>query len=170
MNFPLFIELEGRRCLVVGAGPVARRKAAALGEFGAKVDMVAPELNHPFREADLDGAALGVAATDDGELNARVSALARARSIPVNVVDDPARCTFFFPAIFRKGPLVAAFSTGGTLPVAARMMRDAFAPLATDRFAREVERLGAERDGLKRRVQDPAARKAVYERALGGLI
>ena len=168
MTFPIFVELEGRECLVVGAGPVAKRKARALEEFGARVTLVAPELNHSFTESDLDGKTLVVAATDDEAVNARVSALCRARHVPVNVVDDPAKCTFLFPAIARKGPLVAAFSSGGTVPVAAQMMRDAFAPTLTDEFAAAAERLGAERAKIKARFPDPVARREYYRRELAG--
>ena len=180
MHFPLFVELGDRPCLVVGGGKVAARKVAMLREFGAAVTVVAPEaceelskavdgarrLSRAFRDADAEGQTPVVAATDDAELNGRVAALCRARGIPVNVVDDPPNCTFIFPAVFRKGPIVAAVSSGGACPVAAKMVRDKVARLVSDDFAEEVARLGRERENLKRDYPDPQERRRVCEEAL----
>lgn len=178
MHFPLFLELEGRPCLVVGGGKVAVRKAAALRSFGAAVTVVAPRidpaledgtatlLRRGFEDADVEGRTLVVAATDEGETNRRVSRLCRARGIPVNVVDDPPNCTFIFPAVFRKGPITAAVSSGGACPVAAKLVRDKVAGLVADDFIAEVERLGAEREELKRRMPDPQVRRRHCEEVL----
>ena len=167
MRFPLFIELENRPCLVVGGGRVAARKAEALAEFGARIVQVAPEVSgRGFEDADVEGMALVVAATDDAALNARVSRLCRARGVLVNVVDDPANCTFVFPAICRKGPVVAAVSSGGAAPVAAKLVRDKVAKLLPDDFVAAVERLGEEREDLKRRYPDLAERRRHCEEVL----
>ena len=176
MRFPLFVELEGRPCLVVGGGRIAARKAAMLGEFGAAVTVVAPAvdealvadevLRRTFEDGDVDGRALVVAATDDAALNARVSRLCKARGVLVNVVDDPANCTFVFPAICRKGPVVAAVSSGGAAPVAAKLVRDKIAKLLPDDFVAAVERLGEEREDLKRRYPDMAERRRHCEEVL----
>ena len=185
MHFPLFVELGDRPCLVVGGGPVAARKAAMLREFGAAVTVVAPELNgrdvrfpanadgrdvcwvrRAFEDQDVEGQTLVVAATDDGELNGRVAALCRARGIPVNVVDDPKNCTFIFPAVFRKGPIVAAVSSGGASPVAAKLLRDKVARLVPDDFAAAVASQGARRRELKLNYPDPQVRKRVCEEEL----
>ncbi len=152
--FPVFIDLSGRRCLVVGAGPVARRKAETLGSFGASVDIVSPELNRPFSPSDADGCALVIAATNDGSVNAAVARACRERGIPVNVVDDAQNCTFFVPAIARKGSVVAAVSSGGRCPAAAQLLRDAVEPFMTEGFVAETERLGLMRDELKRQIPD----------------
>jgi len=180
MHFPLFVELEGRPCLIVGGGRVAARKAAALAGFGAAVSVVAPEIceelesrldgvrlrRRPFCEADVEGQTLVVAATDDPELNGRVAACCRVGNIPVNVVDDPKNCTFVFPALVRKGPLVAAVSSGGAAPVAAKLVRDKVSALLSDDFVTAVERLGAERDDLKRRFPDMEDRRRYCEEVL----
>jgi len=167
MHFPLFVGLEGRPCLVVGDGAVAGRKARALESFGAKVVRVAPETcGRGFEDGDVEGMALVVAATDDRSVNARVSALCKARGIPVNVVDDPANCTFLFPAIARKGPLTLAVSSGGACPVAAKLVRDRAARLLEDDFVSAVERLGREREDLKRAVPDPQERRRACEKEL----
>ena len=167
MRFPLFIELENRPCLVVGGGKVAARKAAALAEFGARVVQIAPEVSgRGFEDGDVEGMTLAVAATDDPEVNRRVADLCKAKGIPVNVVDDPANCTFVFPAIFQKGPIVVAVSSGGACPVAAKLVRDRIAGLVPDDFVSAVEDLGARREELKRTYPDPRERMRVCEEAL----
>lgn len=130
--FPMFVELEGRPCLIVGGGAVALRKARKLLPYGPCLTVVAqsfvPELEalegaalcrRAFRPRDVEGQALVVAATGDGALNREIAALCRARRIPVNAVDDKDNCTFLFPALVRRGPLSIGISTGGASPTAA---------------------------------------------------
>ena len=167
MHFPLFLELADKPCLVVGGGAVALRKAGALAECGARVVQVAPEIcGRGFADGDIEGMTLVVAATDDPEVNRRVAELCKAKGTPVNVVDDPANCTFIFPAVFRKGPIVAAVSSGGAAPVAAKLVRDKIAKLLPDDFVAAVERLGEEREDLKRRYPDMAERRRHCEEVL----
>lgn len=174
MHFPMFVELEAKPCLVVGGGEIAVRKAAVLRSFGAEVTVVAPEMNgrdarwvrRRFEDRDVEGQTLVVAATDDVALNRHVSELCKARGIPVNVVDDPKNCTFVFPAIFRKGPIVAAVSSGGASPVAAKLVRDRIGRLVTDEFAAAVADQGARREELKRKYPDPQERKRICEEEL----
>jgi uroporphyrin-III C-methyltransferase/precorrin-2 dehydrogenase/sirohydrochlorin ferrochelatase len=138
--FPLFLDLRDEPVLVVGGGAVAERKAALLAEAGAQVLLVAPELTPAllaqvvggryrhraggFVESDADGCAVVIAATDERTVNASVAAAARARRIPVNVVDDAALSTFIVPAIVDRTPVQIAISTGGASPVLARMVRE----------------------------------------------
>jgi len=178
MHFPMFIELEGRPCLIVGGGAVAVRKARALGACGAAVRLVAPDVlpeavlpgltvdRRLFHDGDVAGMTLVVAATDDRALNCRVADLCKAQGIPVNVVDDPGNCTFHFPAIVRKGPMVAAVSSEGRCPVAAKLVRDRLAKWLSDDFIAAVERLGRERDELKRAFPDPKVRMRKCEEVL----
>lgn len=136
--FPLFIDLEGARCLVVGGGPVALRKARTLLDYGAQVTVVAPRVQpalaalpgvtvcaRPFAEADLAGARLVLAATDDRTLNERISRLCRERAIPVNVADSREESSFLFPSVVRRGPLSVGVTTGGASPTAAQYARRA---------------------------------------------
>lgn len=170
----MFVELEAKPCLVVGGGEIAVRKAAVLRSFGAEVTVVAPEMNgrdarwvrRGFEDRDVEGQTLVVAATDDAALNRHVSELCKARGIPVNVVDDPKNCTFVFPAIFRKGPIVAAVSSGGASPVAAKLVRDRIGRLVPDEFAAAVADQGARREELKRKYPDPQERKRICEEEL----
>jgi hypothetical protein len=128
--FPLFADLRGRRALVVGGGEVAARKVRHLLEAGAEVRIVAREVGEEiaallakvhwiareFDPAQLAGASLVVAATDDRELNARVAAAGRDANLFVNVVDDPELSSFIVPAIVDRSPLVIAISSGGVAP------------------------------------------------------
>ena len=135
--FPMFVELEGRPCLIVGGGAVALRKARKLLPYGPCLTVVAqsfvPELEalegaalcrRAFRPRDVEGQALVVAATGDGALNREIAALCRARRIPVNAVDDKDNCTFLFPALVRRGPLSIGISTGGASPTAAVYVKE----------------------------------------------
>ncbi len=142
--FPIFIDLSRLRCLVVGGGGVAERKAKKLAAAGARVTVVATAaragiqrlarrkkvklIRRAFSRADLRGAFIVVCATDDAAANARVAAAAARRNILTNVADTPAMCDFFLPAVVRRGQLQIAISTGGSSPAAAR------------RIARELER------------------------------
>ena len=115
--FPLFVDLYGRRCVIVGGGAIAARRAAVLGEFGAAVTVIAPEWKGGVRNidwvprvyvpGDLAGAFLAVAATDDREVNRSVGEEARKLGIPVSVADRREECTFFFPAVCTGENLVA---------------------------------------------------------------
>ncbi|GHV82521.1 siroheme synthase [Spirochaetia bacterium] len=132
-RFPLFISLEGLCCVIVGGGAVAERKVFALLDFGARIMVFALDATEPLKAlalegritlrerayggaADIRGAALVLAATDDRELNRRIAEDARNAGIPVNVADDPDLCTFFFPALVRRGDLVAGISSSGACP------------------------------------------------------
>jgi uroporphyrin-III C-methyltransferase/precorrin-2 dehydrogenase/sirohydrochlorin ferrochelatase len=137
--FPLFLKLEGRPCLVVGAGRVAESKIESLVRSGAKVRVVAPEATEAVREAarsgalvweqrayqpgDLAGAFLVVAATSSPELHAEIFAQARRAGVLCNAVDEPDRCDFYCPAVVRRGPLQIAISTGGLFPALAQRLR-----------------------------------------------
>ncbi|NBB09647.1 siroheme synthase CysG [Pseudomonas sp. SLFW] len=136
---PLFHNLRGARVLVVGGGEIALRKSRLLADAGAVLRVVAPQIGTELRElidssggeqilrgydeADVNGCVLIIAATDDEPLNAHVSADARQRGVPVNVVDAPALCSVIFPAIVDRSPLVIAVSSGGDAPVLARLIR-----------------------------------------------
>ncbi|MDR1134584.1 MAG: bifunctional precorrin-2 dehydrogenase/sirohydrochlorin ferrochelatase [Clostridiales Family XIII bacterium] len=165
--FPLFINIEGRRCLVIGGGAVAARKAGALLEYGARVRIIAPDLSQETarlaqREGvevvrrvyggieDLRGAALVISATHDVVVNTAVAHDSNELSIPVNVADVPALCTFYFPALVRRGELSVGFSTSGSCPrLAARFREWLDAQLPADSDA-ALAGLKSERERLMR--------------------
>ncbi len=133
---PIFLDVSGRRCVVVGGGDVAARKVASLLDAGAEVVVVSPSLvavlaelardgrimhiQRAYEAGDITGAALVYAATDDAELHRRIYDEARAGGIPVNVADVPSLCTFITPAVMTRGSLKIAVSTGGASPAMAK--------------------------------------------------
>jgi precorrin-2 dehydrogenase/sirohydrochlorin ferrochelatase len=138
-TYPIFVLLEDKPCLVVGGGSVGERKVLDLLEAGARVTVVSKDLtptltklaqageirylNEPFTPEQVNGMVLVLAATDDREVNARVSAAAQARGILVNVADAPEYCNFIVPARVRRGELTLAISTGGASPAVAQKLR-----------------------------------------------
>ena len=123
LRFPLFVNLSGRKAVVIGGGTVGLRRAGALRAFGAAVVVVAPSLGEPldgiehlerrYREGDLAEAFLAVAATDDRAVNHAVWEEARAGGVLINVCDCQSECDFFFPAICRAEHLVAGVAGDG---------------------------------------------------------
>ncbi len=179
--YPLFMDLAGRPCLVVGAGAVAARKACSLLDCGARVTVVGV---HPaaafralarrgllvrerrFRTSDVGGQALIIAATDERAVNAVVSAAARRKGIPVNAVDDPAHCSFLVPAVVRRGDLTVAISTGGRSPAAARLVKQRISEILGDEYAALVRLLGAQRGRMKGTVKGQGARAVAWKRMI----
>ena len=140
--FPIFIKLEGRSCLVVGAGEIAKAKIDSLLEAGARITVVAPDgepeiqglavagriawQKRSYQASDLQGAFLVIAATSDTVVNDSVFIAARRLGILCNAVDDPPNCDFYFPAVVRRGDLQLAISTAGESPAFAQKLRRAF--------------------------------------------
>lgn len=182
--YPVFLELAGRPCLVVGAGPVAERKVEGLLAAGAAVTVLGPGLTRglaalvgsgrvahvprAYRRGDLGGFRLAFVATGDPAVNAAVAAEGRQRGVWVNAADDPARCDFILPALLRRGPLAVAVGTGGTSPAVAALVRDRLAAhLGEDvgvlaRIAGEVRR--------ELRERGRAAGGEAWRRALDGTV
>jgi uroporphyrin-III C-methyltransferase/precorrin-2 dehydrogenase/sirohydrochlorin ferrochelatase len=161
---PIFLNVRGEPCLVVGAGQVASRKAALLRRAGARVTMTTE-----FREGELGRYALAIAATSDQEVNRAVAAAARARRIPVNVVDQPALCSFILPSIIERAPLTVAVSSGGASPVLARLLRARLESLIPAAYGRLATLAGAYRERVKARFKPPERRR-FWERVLQGPI
>lgn len=181
---PLFHKLDDRPVLLVGGGEVALRKARLLLDAGARLKVVAleihPELNamldkepaclRAYQPSDLDGMSLVIAATDDVELNASISAQAQARGLPVNVVDAPALCSVIFPAIVDRSPLIVAVSSGGDAPVLARLVRakiETWLPAAYGQLAGLGARFRAQ---VKQLLPDVRKRRIFWEEVFGGAI
>jgi precorrin-2 dehydrogenase len=178
--FPMFVKLEGRRCLVVGAGRVAEGKIETLLAAGAKVRVVAPKAtravadwasgnrisweSREFKPADLDGAALVIAATSSPEAHERIYQEAQRRGIWCNVVDDPAHCDFYYPSVVRRGPLQIAVSTNGRSPALAQRLRKEFEAQFGPRYESWIERLGEARKKLFKRQMDPERRRRLLHR------
>ena len=182
MDFlPIFLNVKGKRCLVIGGGAVALRKAAVLCDAGARVRVIAPEFCTAFAQRDglerlvekfqpvhLEGAVLVFAATCDNAVNLQVSQAAIARNIPVNVVDDPALCSFIMPAILDRSPLMVAFSSGGAAPVLIRMLRAKLETLIPQNYGRLAAFAGRFRDTVKAHIAEPTQRRLFWEKLLEG--
>ena len=160
---PVFLDVQGRRALVLGRGEIAERKAEALRRAGAEVvfaDRFTPDL--------LDGCVLAIGAdAEPAELEA-LSAAARARCLPVNVVDRPTLCSYITPAVVDRDPLIVAIGSAGEAPVLARLVRariEAMLPPALARLAAIAGSLSGE---LRAKFPAPPARRRVLERMLAG--
>ena len=175
--YPALLRLEGRRCLVVGGGTVACRKVRSLLQAGARVHVVSPEMSallrrmkgvalhrRPYRKSDLRGAALVISATDQEAVNRRVAREAMAAGIPVNVVDQPALCSFIVPASFRRGRLTITVSTGGASPALAAAIRRRLERLFGEEYSRLLEALAAVRAEALRTIKDPQERSRILHK------
>ncbi|RYU59981.1 uroporphyrinogen-III C-methyltransferase [Methylolobus aquaticus] len=181
---PIFVKVTGETCLVVGGGEVASRKIATLLRAGARVTVVSPELvpvvaelvtrglivhvAKPFEPDDLEEVALVVSATGVRAVNEAVVAAARERGIACNVVDCPELCTFIFPAIVDRSPVIIAVSTGGASPVLARLVRaqlETLLPAAYGRLAELAERF---RTRVKQVLTNGDQRRRFWEQCLRG--
>jgi uroporphyrin-III C-methyltransferase/precorrin-2 dehydrogenase/sirohydrochlorin ferrochelatase len=177
---PLFVKLAGKDVLLVGGGKMAAVRARQLAEAGARVTVVAPEvqeevaalaaavLRRPFRPADLDGAWLAVAAAP-GPVNREVAVAAEARRVLVNAVDDPEAASAYSAGVVRRGDVAVAISTGGRAPALAGLLRealDALLPRDLDRWTDAAER---ERPAWKRERVPLATRRPLLLRKLNAL-
>jgi siroheme synthase-like protein len=165
--YPVFLELSGRKCLVVGGGRVAEGKVTGLLDAGAAVSVVAPRLTprlqallgdgrieylrRAYEAGDVAGFGLCFVATDDGALNATVAREARAAGVWVNAADDPANCDFILPAVVRRGEVVVAASTGGASPALARRLREDLTAFLGEDYEPLARLLADVRGDLKRR-------------------
>ncbi len=175
--FPMFLRLDGRMCLVVGAGTVAEEKIRGLLDAGACVRVVAPSAtarisqmmrekklawsSREFRERDVVGKFLIIAATSSAEVHEQIWRAARRANVLCNVVDDPARCDLFYGAVVRHGALQIAVSTGGRSPALAQRIREQLEKQFGGEYAELVERLGRARSRALTSESDIAKRKRI---------
>ncbi len=181
---PLFLKLAGKPCLVVGAGTVATGKIMALVETGADVVVVAPELDaavrelaarrrirvleRAFRDEDVAGRWLVIAATGERTVNRQVFDACDAHAVLVNTVDDPALCTAMFPSIVRRGAVAVAISTGGASPALAAHLRERIEALLPAAIGRVAEFIRRHRASFNVRLPDAKARRHFWRQALDG--
>ena len=206
--FPIFIEIEKKKCLVVGGGKVAIRKVETLLRYDAQVHVVSREICTEIRallppenihEEELlpspgdtnagellpecscgtewplpdhfTGAALVVAATGSREVNHRVAQFCRERRIPVNVADAPEECTFFFPAVVKKGDISIGVNTGGKSPAVSSQVRRDIEKAIPDYYEAIADQLGALREYVKSHVgREPDRRKILKQAAASAFL
>ena len=157
--YPVFLDIRGRRCVVIGGGELGEEKVDRLVDYGADTVVIAPSLtenlsamagrgeiawiDRGYRDGDLEGAFIAIVAdTSDSAVNEVVSAEARERNVPLNVNDVTHLCTWIAPAVVRRGEVIVAASTGGASPALARKLREELA--------------GTSRTGSRHRVMEYA--------------
>lgn len=184
--FPLFIKLQQQPCLVIGAGEIAARKIELLMRVGAVITVIALEISDSiralqakqaltlvekaFEKTDVNGFKLVVSATNHHDTNQAVAAAAHAQAIWVNVVDSPALCSFIFPAIIDRSPIIAAVSSGGASPVLTRLLRTRLESLIPHQYGQLAQLAEKFRQPVKNAFKHPARRRIFWEQALQGKI
>jgi uroporphyrin-III C-methyltransferase / precorrin-2 dehydrogenase / sirohydrochlorin ferrochelatase len=183
---PIFVNIKQQPCLVIGGGEVAARKVVLLLKAEAKVTVISPNLGRElkemaengeiihvsrhFEDADIQQPVLVIAATDQREVNERVSKLGKARGIPVNVVDNPGLCSFIMPSIVDRSPVQIAISTGGASPVLARMIRTKLEGCIPAAYGRLASLVDGFREKVKAKFSSVEQRRMFWESVLEGTV
>jgi precorrin-2 dehydrogenase/sirohydrochlorin ferrochelatase len=176
-KYPIFLELRGRKAVVIGGGAVAARKVRSLLAAEADVTIVARNISKPFdgltrrsgarliagrySKRHLKGATVAIAATNDSGLNERIHQDCKALGILCNVVDEPKLCDFFVPAVVQRGDLQIAISTSGRSPAYAGHIRKTLERIFTSNHGRFVRELEKVRMQIMEHVSRPADRKVI---------
>jgi len=177
---PLFCQLRGKTCLLVGGGDIAERKARLLLKTGANLQVCAlrfsPQfqlwqqsgeltlLQPPFATEMIDGCWLVIAATDDEQVNQQVSAAAEARRVFCNVVDAPDSASAIMPSIVDRSPLMIAISSGGTAPVMARLLREKIEAILPQHLGNIAAWAGSLRQRVKNQFRETGQRRRFWEK------
>lgn len=181
--FPFFMEIAGKQGVIAGGGKVAARKVEKLLAFHPVLTVIAPKIEacmweqrrhleahgetllhiceRPFALSDLYGADFVIAATDDTEVNSSISNYCRENKIPVNVVDDKEKCTFFFPALIKQGAFTVGISTDGKSPIAAAWAKNCMEQVLPEGLGEIIDLLGQIRPEVMEAIPDEAKRKEV---------
>jgi precorrin-2 dehydrogenase/sirohydrochlorin ferrochelatase len=178
--YPFFLDIAGRRVVVVGGGEGSARKVELLLDCGAEVLVISPEcsgafaplrkraglslLERGYKPGDLAGAVLAIAASDNPALNRAVAEDATAAGVFVNVVDQPALSQFIVPSLVRRGELMVAISTGGASPALARRLREELEQVIGPEYEAFVSLLREARQRVMQDERDPTRRRAIFER------
>lgn len=177
--YPIYLDIEDRSVVIIGGGNVCARKAETMMKYGARVTIVSPEFTDeieqwardgslsirrkPYDAADLDGAHIVIASTDDQSVNEQIAADCRGRRIPVNVVDVTPLCEFIVPAIIEKGSIQIAVSTGGKSPALARTLKEDLQRAIGPEYAEVNDVLGTLREEAKRVLPTDVDRKRFFD-------
>ena len=186
--YPVYLNLAGKRCVILGGGTIAQGKIAALRDAGAAITVISPHATEgirraakrgditfeqrEYREGDLEGAFIAVAATNVWHVNREIYEEAEERGVLLNVVDDPDQCTFIAPSIVRRDPITLAVSTGGASPALARKLRETLAEAPALKWADLAGALGRARRVIKeqRTVIDPTRWQCVITEDLLAMV
>ncbi|MBC7876876.1 MAG: bifunctional precorrin-2 dehydrogenase/sirohydrochlorin ferrochelatase [Anaerolineales bacterium] len=176
--YPIYVQLNGQPCVVIGGGKIAEGKVDGLLAGDAKVKIISPELTphlhnlvqqnqieyiaREYQPGDLTGAFMVICATDKAEINHQVWEEASVNRQLVNVVDDTPRCNFIAPAILRKGDLTIAISTAGSAPALAVRLKERLHREIGPEYERFLELAGKLREPLARHIPDFETRKSLW--------
>ncbi|MCX5807891.1 MAG: bifunctional precorrin-2 dehydrogenase/sirohydrochlorin ferrochelatase [Proteobacteria bacterium] len=175
--YPVFFNIGGKLCIVIGGGTVAEQKVKILLKFNTRIRVISPvmtknlsvlsqkgkieTISREYRDGDLDGAVLVFAATNKKETNEAIKKEALKGHIPVNVVDDPDLCDFIVPSIVKKESIVIAISTSGTLPLLSKILRKDIGNLVSQDYLTYAEKIGKFRRLLIESIHDKKRRKEI---------
>jgi len=184
---PIALKLRGQRCLLVGGGQIARRKARLLLSAGAILDVLSPEILPDLHDdvgksggehraecypcvLDLRRYRLVIAATDNAAVNAQVFDDCEALNVLVNSVDDPPHCRFIVPAIIDRSPLLVSITSNGNAPVLARQLRTKIESLVPAQYGELAKFSGDWRPQVKALITEPDTRRIFWENLYAGHI
>jgi precorrin-2 dehydrogenase / sirohydrochlorin ferrochelatase len=173
-HYPLFLDISGKSCIVIGGGRIAERKVGMLLKFNGEVKLISPKITRTlsklsksgkieviereYKDGDLDNALLVFAATNQKEINIKIKSEAEMKGILINVVDDPAMCDFIVPSIVKKNPIVIAISTSGILPSLSKRLKKEINKYVTGDYIKYVHIIGKFRNFLIKTVKDKTRR------------
>lgn len=180
--YPIYLNLKGKKCVVVGGGEVAERKALLLEDCQAKVTLISSSLTsclksmvdegrishleRPFKQGDLQGAFLVIGATSDRDVNREIFEEATEKGILVNIVDDPDLCNFIVPSLVRRGDLLLSISTGGIAPGLSRKIRQDLEKEFGEEYEEYLKLLADFRHKVKAKYPDKQDRYQAWQRIL----
>lgn len=178
--YPINLDIRGRNCLVIGGGGVGTRKVEMLLACGARVKVVSPAVSarlmqmadngavtlkkRAYRREDLEGMLLVIGATDDEQLNRRISQDADRMGTLCNIADRPEICNFILPAVVRRGDLILSISTSGKSPAMAKKLRRELEGQFGEEYGRLLDLMGAVRSKLLSREHAPESHKPLFEK------
>ena len=181
-RFPLCINLEDKRFLIVGYGRIAKRKLKAISEFTSNIKIITKDpteeelgkgieiVNKCFDEKDLEGVDFVITATGNREQDEAVVASCKAKGIPVNAADDREECDFFLPGIIKRGDLVVSVSTSGKSPAYSRHLREQIEDVIPDNIEKILDILGKLRNTLPLKVEPQVERSKIYNYVMSKLL
>ncbi len=193
--FPMMVEMNDKRILIVGAGNEAGKKIELMTGFGASVTVIAPDaslkasslctadgdhavgasvnyISRPFEDSDIKNGDydIVIAATDDHELNSRISALAKSEKLPVNIVDEEELCGFIFPAVIKRNEVVLAVSSGGKSPYLTQHIKKLIEDILPDNIGEINDIMGEYRRQAKEKFSDKEKRRGFLRSKLNELL